>query len=144
MVTTAKQFIESHYGEELSLGQVARVASSSPFRFCRAFKHATGISFTQYVSRLRVSKAAARLEDRSLRVTEIAFEVGFQSLTNFNRVFKRIAGLSPCQYRKELLASRARKERFPRPSSAGDPIASPPSRGFDHRGHERAPPRSPG
>ena len=125
LVTKAKQFIESHYGEELSLGQVARAASSSPFHFCRAFKNATGISFTQYVSRLRVGKAAALLVDQPRRVTEIAFDVGFQSLTNFNRVFKRIVGLSPRQYRKEMFASRARQERSPRPSGAGDSIASP-------------------
>jgi AraC-like DNA-binding protein len=54
------------------------------------------------VSRLRIEKAKALLLNPNLRISEIAYEVGFQSLTHFNRVFKRILGRSPTEYRLRL------------------------------------------
>jgi AraC-like DNA-binding protein len=66
------------------------------------FKKATGINFTDYVSRVRIEKAKNLALNPNLRISEIAFEVGFQSLTHFNRVFKRITGVSPTSYRGNL------------------------------------------
>jgi AraC-like DNA-binding protein len=66
------------------------------------FKKATGLNFTDYVSRVRVEKAKNLLLNRNLRISEIAYEIGFQSLTHFNRVFKRIMGESPTEYRGQL------------------------------------------
>ena len=64
----------------------------------------TGLNFTDYLSRVRIEKAKNLLLNPNLRVSEIAFEVGFQSLTHFNRVFKKILGQSPTDYRSQLLA----------------------------------------
>jgi AraC-like DNA-binding protein len=64
----------------------------------------TGINFTDYVARLRIERARNLLLNPNLRISEIAFEVGFQSLTHFNRVFKRILGESPTEYRSHLAA----------------------------------------
>ena len=102
MITRAKQFIEAHHREDLSLGTVARAVNASSFYFCKMFKKATGINFTDYVARLRVEKAKQLLLNPNLRVSEIAYEVGFQSLTHFNRVFKKLAGQSPTLYRAHL------------------------------------------
>ena len=102
VITKAKAFIEQHHAEDLSLGEVAKAANTSTFYFCKMFKKATGINFTSYLSRLRVEKAKNLLLNPNLRVSEIAFEVGFQSLTHFNRVFKKIAGQSPTEYRQKL------------------------------------------
>ena len=66
------------------------------------FKKHTGINFTDYLSRVRIEKAKNLLLNPNLRVSEIAYEVGFQSLTHFNRVFKRVAGLAPSGYRAKL------------------------------------------
>ena len=74
------------------------------FYFCKLFKKATGINFTEFVSRLRVEKAKNLLINPNLRISEIAYEVGFQSLTHFNRIFKKIAGQSPTDYREHLPA----------------------------------------
>ena len=63
---------------------------------------ATGLNFTDYVSRVRIEKAKNLLLNPHLRVSEIAYEVGFQSLTHFNRVFKKIIGQSPTNYRTQL------------------------------------------
>jgi len=102
LITQAKQFIREHQGEELSLNAVAKAVNTSTFYFCKMFKKATGLRFTQYLSRVRVEKAKNLLLNPNLRVSEIAYGVGFQSLTHFNRVFKRVTGQSPTAYRKQL------------------------------------------
>jgi AraC-like DNA-binding protein len=102
VITRAKQFITEHQTEELSLEQVARSVNTSKFYFCKMFKKATDINFTDYLSRLRTERAKNLLLNPNLRVSEIAYEVGFQSLTHFNRVFKRILGRSPTDYREQL------------------------------------------
>jgi AraC-like DNA-binding protein len=102
VITKAKQYINERQGEDLSLGQVAAAVHTSPFYFCKLFRKATGVTFTEYVSRARTEKAKNLLLNPNLRVSEIAYEAGFQSLTHFNRVFKKIVGESPTSYRDRL------------------------------------------
>jgi len=104
-IARAKAYIHEHQGEDISLGQVARAVNTSTFYFCKLFKKVTGINFTDYLSRARIEKAKSLLLNPNLRVSEIAFEVGFQSLTHFNRVFKKLLGQSPTQYRAQLLGN---------------------------------------
>ena len=101
-MTRARQFIEDHQAEPLSLGRIARVANISRHYFCKMFKKATGINFTDYLSRVRVEKSKALLLNPNSRISEAAFACGFQSMTNFNREFKRIVGRSPTQFRRLL------------------------------------------
>ncbi|HEY6167369.1 MAG TPA: helix-turn-helix domain-containing protein [Verrucomicrobiae bacterium] len=105
VIARAKAFIKEHHGEALSLGMVAKAVNTSTFYFCKLFKRITGLNFTDYVSRVRIERAKNLLLNPNLRVSEIAFEVGFQSLTHFNRVFKRIVGESPTEYRGQLPAA---------------------------------------
>lgn len=102
VISRAKDFIRDHQTEDLTLGQVAKAVNTSPFYFCKIFKKAVGLNFTEYLSRLRVERAKNLLLNPNLRVSEIAYEVGFQSLTHFNRVFKRITGVAPTEYRQQL------------------------------------------
>ncbi len=102
IITKAKTFILEHQAEDVSLGSVAKAVNTSTFYFCKMFKKVTGLNFTNYLSRVRIEKAKNLLLNPNLRISEIAFEVGFQSLTHFNRVFKRIIGQSPTQYRNQL------------------------------------------
>jgi len=102
IIHRAKEFIEKHKSDPLSLSEVARALNVSTFYFCKLFKKATGINFTEYLSRVRIEKAKNLLLNPNLRVSEIAYEVGFQSLTHFNRVFLRIVGRSPTAYRDAL------------------------------------------
>jgi AraC-like DNA-binding protein/ligand-binding sensor protein len=106
VITRAKEFINEHQTEDLRLGLVARAVHTSTFYFCKMFKKVTGINFTDYLSRVRIERAKNLLLNPNLRVSEIAFEVGFQSLTHFNRVFKKVLGQSPTQYRGQLLGVR--------------------------------------
>ena len=91
-----------HSGDELSLGAVARIVNMSASYFSETFKQATGMNFVEYVSRTRVEKARNLLLNPNRRVSEVAFEVGFQSLSQFNRAFRKVAGQSPREYRAEL------------------------------------------
>ena len=101
-ITRARQFIREHQADDLSLAEVARQVNTSTFYFCKLFKKATGLNFTEYLSQVRVEKAKSLLPNPNLRISEIAYEIGFQSLTHFNRVFKRITGQSPTIYRQRL------------------------------------------
>ena len=87
MIARAKKYIEEHQGDDLSLGEVAKAVNTSVFYFCKLFKKITGVNFTDYLARVRIAKTKNLLLNPNLRVSEIAYEVGFQSLTHFNRVF---------------------------------------------------------
>ncbi|HTJ00599.1 MAG TPA: PocR ligand-binding domain-containing protein [Dongiaceae bacterium] len=101
-ITKAKQFIEERQADDISLTDVARAVNTSSFYFCKMFKKATGLNFTDYLSRVRIEKAKNLLLNPNLRVSEVAYEVGFQSLTHFNRVFRKLCGVSPTEYRVKL------------------------------------------
>ncbi len=102
MIKRAKDFIHEHQEDDLTLDRVARASHASTFHFCKMFKRATGLTFTDYLSRVRVEKAKHLLANPQRRVSEVAFDVGFQSLTHFNRVFRKVVGTSPTQYRQRL------------------------------------------
>ncbi len=104
VIEKAKAFIAANQDDALSLGIVARAVNMSAFYFCRTFRRATGISFTDYLARVRIEKARNLLLNPHKRISEVAFEVGFQSLSQFNRVFRKIAGQSPTAYREGIQA----------------------------------------
>ena len=94
-----RKFIEEHSGEELSLRRVAKAVNIHPNYLSERFKQVTGMNFVEYVARTRFKKACKLLHDGDLRISDIAFAAGFQSLSQFNRVFKRLSGKSPTQFR---------------------------------------------
>jgi AraC-like DNA-binding protein/ligand-binding sensor protein len=102
LVLRAREYIQKHKTEELSLAEVAKASGASVFHFCKVFHKATGLKFTDYVARVRLEDARNRLLNPNLRVSEIAYDVGFQSLTQFNRTFKRVFGQSPSEFRARL------------------------------------------
>lgn len=105
IIARARQFIREHYTEHITLGQVSDAVNTSRFYFCKQFRKGTGLRFIEFVSRTRIEKAKNLLLNPNLRISEIAFAVGFQSLTHFNRVFKGIVGQSPTRYRGKLPAA---------------------------------------
>jgi AraC-like DNA-binding protein/ligand-binding sensor protein len=100
LIVRAKNYIAEHQSDELRLSQVVKPLNISTFYFCRLFKKATGLTFTDYLGRIRVEKAKSLLLNTNTRVSEVAFACGFQSLTHFNRIFKRVVGQSPTAYRR--------------------------------------------
>jgi AraC-like DNA-binding protein/ligand-binding sensor protein len=101
-VIRTRKFIEEHYDEQIHLDDVAKKVNTSVRYFCKVFKKFTGMTFVEYLTRLRIEKSKHLLLDSNKRVSEIAFEVGFESLTQFNRSFKKFSGQTPTEYRKTL------------------------------------------
>jgi AraC-like DNA-binding protein/ligand-binding sensor protein len=106
LVLKAREYIDKHKTEELSLANVAKAAGASVFHFCKVFHKTTGLKFTDYVARVRLEDARTRLLNPNLRISEIAYDVGFQSLTQFNRTFKRVFGQSPSDFRTRLSSTK--------------------------------------
>lgn len=102
MITRARSYITENHEKDLSLQEVAKAVNTSAFYFCKMFKRSTGITFTDYLARVRVEKVKNLLLNPHKRVSEAAFETGFQSLSQFNRVFRKITGESPSAYRQHL------------------------------------------
>jgi len=101
-IARARAFIAAQQSEDLALADVARVANMSAFYFCKVFKKVTGLTFTEYLARLRVETVKHMLLNPHARMREAASAAGFQSLSQFNRVFHRIAGESPSRYHDRL------------------------------------------
>jgi YesN/AraC family two-component response regulator len=102
MIRRAKAYIAGHHADPIGLDELANAMHVSTFYFCKMFKKATGMTFTDYLGRVRVEKAKNLLLNPHLRVSEIAYAVGFQSLTHFNRVFRELTGESPTKFREKL------------------------------------------
>src|SRR5215831_8346252 len=86
----ARKLIEERSSEELPLTRVAKSVNISANYLSEKFKQVTGFNFVNYLTRIRVERACRRLRDSDERVSEIAFAVGFQSLSQFNRAFKKL------------------------------------------------------
>jgi len=104
-VVKARAFIVDRQSEEISLSQVSQAVNMSAFYFCKVFKKATGLTFTAYLARVRVETVKTLLLNPHKRVSEAAYEAGFQSLSQFNRVFRRIVGEAPSDYRDKMHGS---------------------------------------
>lgn len=94
------QYIEQNYGEDIHLKDIAQAAGFSEYYFSRLFKEITEKSFHQYVSEYRIKKAEPLLMDPDYTVSEAAYAVGFSSIATFDRIFKKIKGCSPQEFRK--------------------------------------------
>jgi AraC-like DNA-binding protein/ligand-binding sensor protein len=134
MVRRARAYITGHQADPIDLDNVAKAMHVSTFYFCKMFKKATGLTFTEYLGRVRVEKAKTLLLNPHLRISEIAYDVGFQSLTHFNRVFREITGEAPTAFRDN---GTSRIDELPRNRSrwAAAPVAR--SHFFSGAGTER-------
>jgi len=100
-VLRARDAIHARYAEPLRLGQLAREAALSPFHFLRIFRSAFGETPHQYLTRVRI-EAAKRLLLADAPVTDVCFEVGFQSLGSFSALFARRVGAPPSAFRRRV------------------------------------------
>lgn len=105
-LSKALDFIEARYSEPLTLPAVAQAAGLSVSRLAHVFKAQVGMSFTGYLNMVRVKWAEYYLINSQLRVSELAFQVGFGNLSHFNHVFHQATGLSPTEYRRQHISTR--------------------------------------
>lgn len=102
-IKKALQYIQDNYKEPITIIQLANLCHFSKTHFMSFFKQRVGISCAEYIIQLRLRIAADLLRTTDLLVSEIALESGFQNLSNFNRQFKSYYGISPKEYRNNLL-----------------------------------------
>jgi AraC-like DNA-binding protein len=100
VVVKAKRFVNAHLEDKISLESVAQHVGVSPYYFCKVFKQSAGMTLTEFVNRRRVEWAKRKLLNPQARVTEVAFDVGFQSISQFNRSFLKYVGESPTRFRE--------------------------------------------
>ncbi|MGC4014122.1 MAG: helix-turn-helix domain-containing protein [Luteolibacter sp.] len=103
--TRACRYIKEHFREDLELGTIAQAVSVSPAYLCRSFRKKTGLTISAYLGRCRIEAAKEELLNPEHRITSIAFDVGFQTLSQFNRTFTKLCAVSPSEWRRSQLAA---------------------------------------
>lgn len=99
------EFVDANIAVDLCVSTLAAVAGMSPYYFCRSFKQSTGITPHRYVLQCRMEQAKRLLQEKPDHLMEIAHQVGFADQSQFTRVFHKMVGMTPSQYRKGLAKS---------------------------------------
>ena len=94
-------YISENYNKDLVLSDVADIACMTIQSFCRFFKKRTNKTFIQFLNEYRIGKACVMLIENKLSISEICYDLGYNSTTNFNRVFKGQYACTPMEYRKK-------------------------------------------
>ena len=92
-------YIEANFHQKISINELAKISNYSEGAFCRYFKKMTKLSFTTFVNNYRIDMSKRMLASGK-NVTEAAYSCGFESISYFNRVFKRIVGMGPREWKK--------------------------------------------
>jgi YesN/AraC family two-component response regulator len=95
------KYITTNYHNDISLDEISKIANLSPTAFCRLFKQRSNRHFIEYLNEVRISNACKFLLETNLNVSEIAFQCGYKTLSNFNKIFKKTTSLSPKEYRQK-------------------------------------------
>lgn len=98
-VQKIKEFIDTHYKEDVTLGQLADLIGMTQVGCSRFFKNKTGKTITEYLTDIRLGHASRMLVDTTYSVAEVAYDCGFNNLSNFNRLFHRVRGITPTKFR---------------------------------------------
>jgi len=94
------QFTFKESNRQIKIEEVAEIAHLTPEAFCRFFKVRTRKTYINFLNEVRISNACKLLMNKEESISEICFKVGFNNLSNFNRIFKRLTNYSPGEYRK--------------------------------------------
>jgi AraC-like DNA-binding protein len=100
-VLKVKHYIEEHYRDELRLAQLSAMVGMTDSAFSRFFKQRTGKNLNEYIVDVRLGHAARLLVDTTHTVSEICYETGFNTVCNFNRLFKKRKGCNPTEFREK-------------------------------------------
>ena len=101
-VNKVQQYIASHYAEDVRLETLADLAGMTPVAFSRFFHQRTGRSLSEYIIEIRLGIAARMLIDTTKMVAEICYDCGFNTLSNFNRLFRKHKGCTPTAFRENF------------------------------------------
>ena len=102
-ILDVQDYITLHYAEQISLGELAKLAEMSPTSFSRFFKLRTGKNVTDFIIDYRLGLAVRLLVDTNRNISEICYGCGFINLSNFNRIFRKKKGCSPKEFRQQCV-----------------------------------------
>lgn len=100
LVDQAKEYIEEHYFENIALGDVAEKAGITASYLSSLFSQQMGVTFVDYLNEVRIDHACTYLRQNYLKTYEIAYKVGFRDEKYFSKVFRKVKGMSPSEYKK--------------------------------------------
>lgn len=95
------EYVKNNFKQDISLDEIAQIANLTPTSFCRMFKAKTQKHFVEYLNEIRVSNACKYLIETDMGMSEIAYECGYKTASNFNKLFKKLTGTTPKEYRKK-------------------------------------------
>ncbi len=104
-ISNVTKYISEHFHHPLSVRQMAQLVSMTPQSFCRWFKQSIGCSFVTYLNATRIEKACQLLLQTNKNIARISFEVGFETVSHFNRTFKKLKNTTPKVYRRSVVDS---------------------------------------
>lgn len=94
------EYIKGNFKEDISLIAISKIANLTPTSFCRMFKLKTKKHFVEYLNEIRVSNACKFLIETDMSISEIAYECGYKTVSNFNKLFKKLTTTTPKEYQK--------------------------------------------
>nr|WP_281383102.1 AraC family transcriptional regulator [Microbulbifer rhizosphaerae] len=100
-ILNAQHFIEEHYGEDISIEQVASHVNMSKRNFIRRFKQAVQVTPIEYIQRVKIEAAKKALESGKKNIQALTYEVGYNDSKTFRSTFKRLTGVTPQDYRNK-------------------------------------------
>lgn len=103
-MNTIHRYVVENFMHEITLEDAAGIVSMTKTSFCRFFKSQSKETFKRYLNRYRIDFAKKLLQSTEMQIKEIGYECGFSSISYFNQTFKRVAGISPRQFRLSLTA----------------------------------------
>lgn len=95
------QYVMENFNQKITLQKAAALANLTPNAFCKYFKERTGKTFFEFINEIRIGYARKYLLDQELSVSQIGYECGFNTLSNFYKMFNQIAHMPPLEYRKK-------------------------------------------
>lgn len=104
-VSRIKRFIGCHLLNKITLDDISSYAGMNRTYFCLFFKRHFGMGLTDYLNAERMTKASSMLGGGSVSISDVARQCGFPNVTYFNRVFRKVYGMSPTEYRNKILRS---------------------------------------
>ncbi len=108
-----KEYIDQNYAQDVSLGSIAEQLGISPYYLAHVFKDMTGYSPRQYILRRRIGEAQTLLISTHDSVTQIASQVGYDTISHFNQLFSKHVGMSPREYRRNYILSDGKPKKIP-------------------------------
>lgn len=105
-ILKVKDYIDKHFNEDVRLSELADIIGMSPSAFSRFFKLSTGKTLSEYIVGIRLGMAARKLVDSTDSISEICYVCGFNTISNFNRLFRKYKGCNPTEFRDKYRKKR--------------------------------------